>query len=192
MTCLKPELIHRYLENDLDSSQARELERHLALCSGCRAALEERQVLMDAVGELPDVDIPPEMTAEIMSRIPAAREPSLSWLPPVLIGIPALVLGALIFFIVSGAGGPLFLSGGNRSQWTFVREAGLLFIKIMKLAWIGFNILLHFTGRMFEALTRFAADIKPETLAGAALLLLTLTALFLMGIRKKSYHGEES
>lgn len=48
--------VTEYLEGNLDERQQEHIEQHLALCDGCRAALDQFQTVIRLVGRLTSAD----------------------------------------------------------------------------------------------------------------------------------------
>jgi anti-sigma factor RsiW len=55
------ELITDYLEGELTTDDMLIVERHLAMCEGCAAYLEQMRETIRATGALRDEDVPPEV-----------------------------------------------------------------------------------------------------------------------------------
>jgi hypothetical protein len=192
MNCLRPADIYLYLENGLDPSAAREADEHLALCPGCRSALEERRALMDAVAGLPDLEVPPDLAGKILARIPPDRSSRFGWLVAFIIGLSSFFVGGLAYVILTGQSLTGFLIDGNRSTWSALRDTSMVFIKFAKLTVLGLDLLIRFIGEMGKGLARFGVLIRPEVYAACLLLFLILAALFVAGLRRMFLHGEKS
>ena len=191
MNCLRPEEIHRYLEDEMEFSEARNVKRHLAACGKCREAFEEREILMKAVHGMPDIEIPGDFAVRIMERVPHAKEPALGWLAAFLVGVPVSVGAGFIYLLASGQSLAHDMVGGGKNMWSGLKDATLFFVKLMKLAGIAIHLFVQFAGRIFETIANFAHHVDPAALGGGMVILLAATTLFVFGIRKKIYPGEE-
>jgi anti-sigma factor RsiW len=60
------ELITDYLEGALASDEMLVVERHLAMCQGCTAYLEQMRLTIRATGALDD-DVPPEVMEPLVA-----------------------------------------------------------------------------------------------------------------------------
>ena len=49
--------VTEYLDGELDESQRARIERHLEVCDGCRAALDQFQAVIHLVGRLTPTDV---------------------------------------------------------------------------------------------------------------------------------------
>jgi anti-sigma factor RsiW len=50
-------MIADYVDGDLNEDQRRSIERHLEVCEGCRAALEQFQIVIRLAGRLTAADV---------------------------------------------------------------------------------------------------------------------------------------
>lgn len=192
MNCLRPADIYFYLENGLDPAAAREADEHLSLCPGCRSAFEERRALMDAVAGIPDLEVPPDLAAKVLARIPPDRSSRFGWLAAFIIGLSSFFFGGLAYVILTGQSLPGFLIDANRSTWDALRDTSMVFIKFAKLTVFGLDLLIRFIGEMGKGLARFGVLIRPEVYAACLLLFLVLAALLVAGLRRMFLHGEKS
>jgi hypothetical protein len=192
MNCLRPADIYLYLENGMNPAAAREADEHLALCPGCRSAFEERRALMDSVTGLPDFEVPPDLAAKVLARIPPDRSSRFGWLAAFIIGLSSFFFGGLAYVILTGQSLPGFLIDAVRSAWDVMRDASLVFIKFAKLTVLGLDLLFKFIGEIGKGLAHFGALIRPEVYAACLLLFLVLAALLVAGLRRMFLHGEKS
>jgi len=56
------ELLHEYLENTIDPLEKIVLQEHLKICPNCRRELTELKLLYWELNNLPDIDLPKEMS----------------------------------------------------------------------------------------------------------------------------------
>ncbi len=94
-----------YCGGDLDATERRLVDRHLADCPACRAELTDLQTVLSLVRSTPAVDPPPWMTARVMARIRAQQAAKRSWLQrlflPLRVRLPLEAI-ALLLVCVSG------------------------------------------------------------------------------------------
>lgn len=192
MNCLRLADIYLYLENGLDPAAVREADEHLALCPGCRSAFEERRALMDAVAGIPDLAIPPDFAGRILARIPPDGSSRFGGRVAFIIGLSSFFLGGLACVILTGQSLPGFLIDANRSAWSALRDASLVFIKFAKLTVLGLDLFIKFISEIGKGLVRLGALISPEVYAACFLLFLALAALLVAGLRRMFLYGEKS
>lgn len=92
--------MHDYLDGDLPSEQARELQSHLDACSECRVAfrrLEETEMMLFAANRKTEsVTLSDDMTDRIMSFLPEPKKhsPAWNWIRrhPALTAVAAFIL----------------------------------------------------------------------------------------------------
>jgi anti-sigma factor RsiW len=60
------EMVTDYLEGALADENAVVVERHLAVCEGCAAYVEQMRATIHATGALAEEDIPPEVMGPLM------------------------------------------------------------------------------------------------------------------------------
>ena len=76
MSCDKYlELLSARLDGALTGEEERELEEHLAICPGCRAAGAQLAALQGAFPELEEIEVPEGFTQGVMDRIRAEEKP---------------------------------------------------------------------------------------------------------------------
>lgn len=75
LTCQQlVELITSYLDDALPQADYQRLERHLALCLGCRAYLEQMRVTLQVLGGLSTEDIPEDLREELLTAFRSLRK----------------------------------------------------------------------------------------------------------------------
>ena len=61
------ELVTDYLEGSLPKPQQRDFEKHLTLCDGCVAYVEQFRVTLHTLGSLGEDDVPPAAREELLA-----------------------------------------------------------------------------------------------------------------------------
>ncbi len=75
LTCQElVELITSYLDDALTTEERQHVERHLALCHGCRVYLEQTRATLWLVGRLSAEDIPDGMRQGLLAAFRGLRK----------------------------------------------------------------------------------------------------------------------
>jgi anti-sigma factor RsiW len=85
MSCNRIESkILSYVDGRLKANEAREVERHLAVCAACRLRVNEFRAVSGLLDELPQIEPSPAFDARVRARVAAeAAKPSWwAWLAP--------------------------------------------------------------------------------------------------------------
>ena len=61
------ELMTDYLEGRLSRRDTRRFDRHLSLCDGCSAYIEQLRTTIEVTGRLRDRDFPPELLERLLA-----------------------------------------------------------------------------------------------------------------------------
>jgi anti-sigma factor RsiW len=68
MTCQQMvELVTHYLEGRLPDADRERFEEHLAVCEGCQAYVEQMRALVAELGTLPEVELSPDLEADLLA-----------------------------------------------------------------------------------------------------------------------------
>jgi anti-sigma factor RsiW len=68
LTCKElVELVTDYLEDALSPRDRARFEAHLAICSGCRAYLDQMQTTIDSLGSLPEESLTSEARDQLLA-----------------------------------------------------------------------------------------------------------------------------
>lgn len=192
MTCLTADRLYLFLENELSPSDTAEIHEHLAACSKCRKAAEERQAFLQAVEHLPRWETPPDFTHRVMARLFPEPVPLKGWSQALAAGMTSIALTFLVVFIYSGKTmGHILLEVGH-SLLTLGRNASILVLKLVKLASVCGNIIgqmLRFLGRGVEIWTTI---ISPEIQILLLLFTLMISVSLFFGVRRLFLSGEHS
>ena len=69
LTCKQiTELVTAYAEGNLGFMDRIRFRLHIAMCSNCRTYVRQLRATAQALGKLPEPEIPPELQAELMRR----------------------------------------------------------------------------------------------------------------------------
>ena len=71
--CPPEEMLHRFLDGELNLAEREAFETHLAQCQTCQADLAELQTLFTELASIEAVAAPPELVSQVMTRLPAAH-----------------------------------------------------------------------------------------------------------------------
>ena len=69
LTCRElTELVTDYLEGQLPLRQRLAFHMHIGMCSHCRRYLKQMRLTVDAMGKLPAVELPQDVSDELLER----------------------------------------------------------------------------------------------------------------------------
>jgi len=166
MSCLNLERLYSYLERELSAAESRDIESHLAACPKCRAAVEERRRMLEAIETLPAFEVPPDFSRSVMSRIAAppakAKVSFVRWLAVAAAGFLGLVTVFSLIALVTGQNLSLLFIRFNQGLWSAVQEAALALAKFGKFAVLFLKVVRQLLGELLESLGVFASLISPE------------------------------
>jgi|SRR5688572_26207526 len=97
--CLgRTETIHRYLDQDLSSSEKEPFLGHLQGCAACQTILADLQALFTDMASLEEIEPPLDLVTQVMARLPAPSQRrklagQLLLVGQMLVGLGLLVLG---------------------------------------------------------------------------------------------------
>lgn len=192
MTCLGVDQIYLYLEDELSSSENKRIEKHLAYCSKCQNAVQERRLLLQASDSLPLWDTPADFTSQVMARIFPSRVPIWKWVAVSAAGFSAAAIGLLGYFLISGQSLVGSLNSlGHRTLDVF-RSVSVLFLKLVKLLSLLIRVIVQIFGIILEFFARLTTIISPEVQIVLITLTIILSASIFFGVRKKILTGEKA
>jgi len=191
VNCPRPDEMDRCLENELDEAFAGELERHMDACPPCRARMEERKAFIAAFRDLPDIEIPPGFTSEIMARIFPEKRSAFAWLAALIGSFSGLFLGGLAYVLATGQSLPGFTISAGKSLWGSGRDGFLILAKVGKLAALSFQLMIQFAGSFVEKLGRLGSLVDPKVYIVASFIFVAFTALVFLGIKRRTFNGEK-
>ena len=115
------ELMHGYLDGDLDDSSLTRLKDHLRECSACRAYLEQLERAESVVRALPKTRVAEDLEQRIIECLPkrSRRRRFVSWIKR----HPAITAASVFLFVMLGSfltmwgqDGELVVKGANLDQ----------------------------------------------------------------------------
>lgn len=179
MTCLKLEGLYAYLEGDLAGRDKKAVEDHMASCSACREALEERRVLLQAAETLPAFEVPGDFAQAVMDRLAPERSKAKASgrLMAAAAGLTTFVVALVATALITGHNLSQLVLGLNRFLWSNLQGLTSVLTKGAKYVFLTFKALIQIVEKILEILKDLTSFIGPETQA----VLVGATALLLLG-----------
>lgn len=181
MTCLELEKLYAYLEGDLAGRENKAVEEHLASCSACREALEERRVLLRAAETLPAFEVPRDFVQAVMDKIAPAPERSKAktagWLLAAAAGLTTFAAALVATTLITGHNLSQLVLGLNRFLWNNLQGLASVLTKGAKYVFLAFSVLVQIAEKILEILKDLTSFIGPET----QIVLFGTTALLVLG-----------
>jgi len=181
MTCLKLEKLYAYLEGDLAGREKKAVEEHLASCSACREALEERRVLLQAAETLPAFDVPGDFVQAVMDKIAPAPERSKAKAAGRLLaaaaGLATFAVALVATAILSGHSLSQLVLALNRFLLSNIQGLASVLTKGAKYVYLTLKILVQIAAKILEILEDLTSFIGPEI----QIVLFGTTALLVLG-----------
>jgi hypothetical protein len=190
MSCLRPDRMNLYLEDELSGAERAEFERHLAACPACRLELEDRRLLGLALTELPPIEVPESFVEAVMARLPRAPRSGISRVLAPVTATAAVLAAFLGYHLATGESLIDLLGAAGRAIASFVGLAVPLGAKVF----MALRILLELVKTLGTALLRglgiLAPFLRPEVISIAFVLGLALFAVVVLGLKKIVSLGE--
>lgn len=190
MSCLGVERIYAYLEEDLPAAERRLIEKHLAGCAACRAAVEDRRCLMAAARTLPPLTLPPGFATEVMQRIRIERIPARNIVIAASLGFTAMLSTMLGVLLWSGQGLFDLLAGLNQSAFASLEGFFVTCAKLLRTVILLARVLRQSLGSLLGAFARTGTLLSPEFQAAVLVSVFALSFGLYILIRKKFAIGE--
>jgi hypothetical protein len=176
MTCLKLERLYAYLEGDLAGRDKKAVEDHVASCSACREALEERRVLLQAAETLPAFEVPGDFARAVMNKIAPERSKARAsgWLMAAAAGLTTFAVALATITLITGHTLSQLVLGLNRFLWSNLQGLASVLTKGAKYVFLTFKALIQIAGEVLQILKTLTSFIGPETqivFVGATVLL---------------------
>ncbi len=190
MSHLRPDEIDLFLEGTAEPDEAARAEGHLAACAACDAVRRDRKAFLEAIGGLPDLEVPPDLAARILARaFPPKRRMSGAFVA--LAGAPAfLLIAGLAYALATGRNVVGLLIGAGKASWGAAADFSLALVKVTKLAILTLSLLARLTGDLMEGMARLSSMIRPEIYAAGLFIVLIAAAACFLGLRRMLAHGE--
>jgi hypothetical protein len=190
MNCLTIEQVYLYLEDELSPEERSRVAGHISTCEQCQSAVEERRILTEAAESLPPLQLPPDFTQQIMTRIFPQKSQVRLWIAALATGFSLVIAIFMAAFLQSD----LSLSGTfiqlNRSLWKFVSDLSVFFIKFIKILSLAFHLLVQLGSYIYKALASVTSVIGIEVQITLIILTILLSVTAVYGVRRKIWSGE--
>jgi hypothetical protein len=171
MSCPNLRTIYAFLEDDLSAAELRNVQEHLAGCSSCRTAAEERRAFLKAAATLPPLAVPNDFASSVMSRLGAApaRVGVLGWLAAALAGLASFAATLAVAALLTGHSLSGLFLGFNRFLLDNIRTLSSLAAKAAKYLYLAGKILVQVLRQLLEGFKILTSFIGPEAQIAAAL-----------------------
>ncbi len=191
MGCLTIAQIYLFIENELAVDEVQKIQKHLSKCAKCRNMVEERQVLVQAADTLPQIELPPNFTQQVMAKIFPSRIPSRVWIRATAGGLSTLTFAFFLFFVLSGKNlADLFVSI-NLFLLPAIRTLSTGVVKTFKLLWHLINIIAQFLDFALKGFGKMMTILSLEVQIGIITITFIASALIFITLRKKLMFGEK-
>jgi len=189
MGCLTISQIYLFIENELVSDENRKIQKHLRTCTKCRNAVEERRILVQAADTLPQFELPPNFTQQVMANIFPSRIPFRVWIRATGGGLSAMIFAFFLFYVFSGKNlADLFVSV-NKFLLPVLHTLSTGVIKAIKLIWYLIKIIIQFFDFALKGFGKLTTILSPEVQIGIITMTLIASALIFLTLRKKLMIG---
>ncbi|WP_163538735.1 zf-HC2 domain-containing protein [Gracilibacillus sp. YIM 98692] len=122
MSCDKEivEMMHQYLDGDLDKSEEKKLRAHLQSCQACQHHFHELKRTVALVTANVDLQPSPDFTKKVMSQLPTEKKRNsvIRWMR-----VHPMITAAAIFFILMMSG---VFSAWNQDQLSYPTGKNLI------------------------------------------------------------------
>ena len=192
MGCLTIAQIYLFIENELAVDEVQKIQKHLSTCAKCRNMVEERRVLVQAANTLPQFELPPDFTEQVMAKIFPSRIPFRVWIRAAASGLSALTFAFFLFYVLSGKNlADLFVSI-NKFLLPTLRTLSTGIVKAFKLLWHLLNIIVQFFDFALKGFGKLTTILSPEIQFSIITLTLIASTLIFLTVRKKLMFGEKT
>jgi predicted anti-sigma-YlaC factor YlaD len=192
MGCLTIAQIYLFIENELAVDEVRKIQKHLSTCAKCRNMVEERRILVQAADTLPQFELPPDFTEQVMAKIFPSRIPLLGWIRAAGAGLSALTFAFFLFYVLSGKNLTDLIVSINKFLLPTLRTLSTGVVKAFKLFWHLLNIIAQFFDFALKSFGKLTTILSPEVQIGIVTLTLIASTLIFLTVRKKLMFGEKT
>jgi predicted anti-sigma-YlaC factor YlaD len=189
MNCFKVNDIYDYLEGILSPERREEIEGHLALCPGCRQAVEDRKLIAGAASSLAPLAVPDAFTDRVMARIAPVKVKNQAWLIVLASASSLLALTAMVMIASRSSALSILLSAG-RSFWEYFKSAAVLTAKVSTLLTLAGKTLRPLLEAAYKGLSVLTSFIHPGLQVLILVLAIGLVVSLFFGMRKKFSLGD--
>jgi len=177
MTCLNLEKLYAYLEGDLSDRDKKTVEDHVASCSACGEALEERRYLLQAAETLPAFEVPGDFARAVMDKIAPehSKAKASGRLMAAAAGVATFAVALVATTLITGHALSQFVLGLNRFLWSNLQGLASVLTKGAKYVFLTLKVLIQIGGEVLQILKTLTSFIGPETqvvFIGATVLLI--------------------
>jgi len=190
MKCLDIGRIYLFLEGELSSKEEKDIRAHIARCSRCAQAVEERSFLLDASESLETMEVPKDFTQKTMALILPKKDTIWSAIIAAAIGFSSIVLGVFIYLLLIGQNPASFFIRLNQTFVSSMKTLSVWLIKSVKLVSIALKIIWQIGSFLLSGLVKLTHTMGTEFQAGLLILAVVLYMFLYFGIRKKILPGE--
>ncbi|NIM91894.1 MAG: hypothetical protein GTO17_13210 [Candidatus Aminicenantes bacterium] len=191
MSCLSVEQIYMYLERQLSASENKIIEKHVASCLRCQKVLEERKLLLQAVGNLPSWQVPSNFSQQVMENISPVKVSLSSWLSALAGGFLTFIVAFTIYILATGQNMASLFISLQQTLWEQIKNSSLVFIKFFKVISAILSTVRQLLESLFNGLLHLLTVIKPEVQILIIVTFILLSFLFIYGMRRKFLFGEK-
>ena len=192
MNCLGFDQIYLFLEGELSPKEHQLVVDHISACTKCKKAVEERKLLVEASQSLPEWEIPQDFTQHILARIFPTRIRLRDWVVTISIGLSSAVLAFFAVFLISGQNLADLFINLNQTALSLFQNIVVLLVKTAKLISVGIQVIFKLASLILKGLTSLTTIINTELQIGLIALTVVITALLLLGAKRKLLAGEKA
>lgn len=192
MNCLTVEQIYRYLEKELQGPERQAVEKHLSICSRCANAVKERNLIIQAVENLPDLNLPPDFSEEVMNRIFPQKISLRGWITAFSGGVFAAVISLAAYFIINGYNSANTFISFYRALLDTFRNLSIMAAKFLKTTTLLFKVMVKIAGYGIKAVVGMANLLNTETQLVLILVTFIFSMLLLIKVRRLMSNGEKA
>jgi hypothetical protein len=191
MSCPDANQIYLYLEDELPSNERESVEKHISSCDPCKALLEDRKIMMQAVESLPPLDMPADFTQQVMAAVFPKTSSVRIWIAGLATAFSLMMFLFLAVYLQSDFRVSGMFVRLNSGLWAFVKNLSVFTVKLFKIASVIFEILTQFVYFVFKTLASLTTLIQPEFQIFLIILtvIASISAFYVM--RRKIWTGDK-